>query len=68
MGGAGSAVCEFLNSAQVLMPVLQIGLPDEFIDHGEQGLLRTQAGLDAAGIRASIEHRFGGMFVAENVA
>jgi 1-deoxy-D-xylulose-5-phosphate synthase len=68
MGGAGSAVCEFLNSAQVLMPVLQIGLPDEFIDHGEQGLLRTQAGLDAAGIRASIEQRFGGLFVAENVA
>lgn len=59
MGGAGSAVSEALNANEVLVPVLQIGLPDEFIDHGDQNLLRSKAGLDAAGIRASIEHRFG---------
>lgn len=59
MGGAGSAVSEALNAHGVLLAVLQLGLPDEFIDHGDQNLLRSKAGLDAAGIRASIEHRFG---------
>ncbi|UOD49454.1 1-deoxy-D-xylulose-5-phosphate synthase [Orrella daihaiensis] len=59
MGGAGSAVTETLNAQGVLMPVLQIGLADEFIDHGDQGLLRSKAGLDASGIRASIQRRFG---------
>ena len=39
MGGAGSAVTEFLNSAGLTCSVLQLGLPDRFIDHGEQGAL-----------------------------
>lgn len=59
MGGAGSAVTETLNAQGVLIPVLQIGLADEFIDHGDQSLLRSQAGLDASGIRATIRRRFG---------
>ena len=68
MGGAGSAVCEALNVAEVMIPVLQIGLPDEFIDHGEQGLLRAKAGLDAIGIRNSIQKRFAHLFSAEHAA
>jgi 1-deoxy-D-xylulose-5-phosphate synthase len=58
MGGAGSAVTEFLNSAGLTCPVLQLGLPDRFIDHGEQGALLAGVGLDAAGIEQSIRARF----------
>lgn len=56
-GGAGSAVTEFLNRCEVLMPVLQLGLPDAFIDHGTHGELLSDCGLDAAGIQTSIEER-----------
>jgi len=58
MGGAGSAVTEALNAAGVVCPVLQLGLPDRFIDHGEQGALLAGVGLDAAGIERSIRTRF----------
>lgn len=58
MGGAGSAVTEALNAAEVLCPVLQLGLPDRFIDHGDQGALLAGVGLDAAGIERSIRARF----------
>jgi 1-deoxy-D-xylulose-5-phosphate synthase len=58
MGGAGSAVTEFLNTAGLTCPVLQLGLPDRFIDHGEQGALLAGVGLDAAGIERSIRARF----------
>ena len=52
MGGAGSAVCEFL--AQREVKVLVLGLPDRFIDHGDPGRLLASVGLDAEGIRKSI--------------
>ncbi|AVJ27037.1 1-deoxy-D-xylulose-5-phosphate synthase [Achromobacter spanius] len=58
MGGAGSAVLEVLSAAGVLIPVLQLGLPDEFIDHGEQSALWVGLGLDAAGIEQSIRTRY----------
>jgi len=58
MGGAGSAVCEALNAMGLTLPVLQLGLPDVFIDHGEQSVLLAQVGLDATGIEASIRARF----------
>jgi len=58
MGGAGSAVCEVLNEAGQCVPVLQLGLPDTFIDHGDQARLLAEAGLDAAGIEASVRRRF----------
>ncbi|WP_420810440.1 1-deoxy-D-xylulose-5-phosphate synthase [Corticimicrobacter populi] len=58
MGGAGSAVCEALNSLGLSVPVLQLGLPDRFIDHGDQNALWAQLGLDAVGIEASIRARF----------
>jgi 1-deoxy-D-xylulose-5-phosphate synthase len=60
MGGAGSAVLECLAAAQVLVPVLQLGLPDEFIEHGDPAKLLSLCGLDAAGIEKSIVQRFGG--------
>ncbi|MPN05913.1 1-deoxy-D-xylulose-5-phosphate synthase [bioreactor metagenome] len=60
MGGAGSAVTEALNAAGVVRPVLQLGLPDVFIEHGDPAKLLSLQGLDAKGIQASIEQRFGG--------
>jgi len=58
MGGAGSACVESLLSGGVIRPVLQLGLPDQFIDHGDPAKLLTSCGLDAAGITASIRKRF----------
>ncbi|MDP3229244.1 MAG: 1-deoxy-D-xylulose-5-phosphate synthase [Acidovorax sp.] len=58
MGGAGSAVTEALNTAGIVRPVLQLGLPDVFIEHGDPVKLMALQGLDAAGIRASIASRF----------
>jgi 1-deoxy-D-xylulose-5-phosphate synthase len=58
MGGAGSAVGEALQSAGVLKPVLQLGLKDEFIEHGDPAYLLTLQGLDAAGIESAIRVRF----------
>ncbi|MBU6502732.1 MAG: 1-deoxy-D-xylulose-5-phosphate synthase [Burkholderiales bacterium] len=58
MGGAGSAVTETLNAAGVLKPVLQLGLPDKFIEHGDPARLMALQGLDAAGIEKSTRNRF----------
>jgi 1-deoxy-D-xylulose-5-phosphate synthase len=58
MGGAGSAVLEALQAAGVEMPVLQIGLPDEFVEHGDPAKILSGLGLDAAGIEQSILKRF----------
>ena len=59
MGGAGSAVAEALAAAGTVMPLLQLGLPDQFIEHGDPARLLSMVGLDAAGIEASIRARFG---------
>ena len=58
MGGAGSAVMEALQAAGVNKPVLQLGLRDEFIEHGDPARLLALQGLDAAGIEASVRERF----------
>jgi 1-deoxy-D-xylulose-5-phosphate synthase len=57
MGGAGSAVAEALAAAGIVKPLLQLGLPDKFIDHGDASQLLAQCGLDAAGITASVNQR-----------
>jgi 1-deoxy-D-xylulose-5-phosphate synthase len=57
-GGAGSAVAEALHAAGIDRPVLQLGLPDQFIEHGDPARLLALQGLDAAGIEASIRERF----------
>lgn len=58
MGGAGSAVLEFFSHKGIVCPVLQLGLPDLFIDHGDQAAILGELGLDAAGIEGSIRERF----------
>jgi len=58
MGGAGSAVLELLQAEGVLLPVLQLGLPDAFQHHASREALLAEAGLDAAGIRAAILRRW----------
>jgi 1-deoxy-D-xylulose-5-phosphate synthase len=58
-GGAGSAVQEVLSAAGILMPVLALGFPDEFIEHGDPVKLMALCGLDAVGIEQSILKRFG---------
>ncbi|PWF49196.1 transketolase C-terminal domain-containing protein, partial [Massilia glaciei] len=60
MGGAGSAVAEALAAEGIVKPLLMLGLPDVFIDHGDPAALLAGVGLDAKGIAASIRARFGG--------
>jgi len=67
-GGAGSAVAEQLAADGITVPMLHLGLPDRFIDHGDPTFLLAQAGLDAKGIAASIDAHFGpgsGQYKAE---
>ena len=59
MGGAGSAVGEALAATGIAKPLLHLGLPDKFIEHGDPAKLLALQGLDAAGIEASIRARFG---------
>ncbi|MGB3069752.1 MAG: 1-deoxy-D-xylulose-5-phosphate synthase [Ottowia sp.] len=59
MGGAGSAVSEALQAEGMIKPLLQLGLPDKFIEQGDPGKLLALQGLDAAGIEASVRQRFG---------
>ncbi len=58
-GGAGSGVAEALAAAGVAVPMLHLGLPDDFVDHGDPAALLARCGLDADGIARSIEARFG---------
>ena len=55
IGGAGSAVGELLASEGILIPHLQLGIPDRFIEHGSRDSCLTAAGLDFAGLNSSIE-------------
>ena len=60
-GGAGSAVAECLQQHGVAVPLLQLGLPDGFIEQGEHAQMLADCGLDAAGLVASIEKRLKGI-------
>ena len=59
MGGAGSAVAEALAAEGLVKPLLILGLPDRFIDHGDPALLLASVGLDAHGIGQAVRERFG---------
>lgn len=61
MGGAGSAVLEALQASGHAKPVLQLGLPDVFVDHGDPAKLLSNIGLDAAGMQASIQRWMAGL-------
>ncbi len=58
-GGAGSAVAEALAREGMAIPMLHLGLPDAFIQHGDPSFLLAHVGLDAKGIAAAILARFG---------
>jgi len=58
MGGAGSAVSEALLQAGIHKPLLQLGLKDEFTEHGDVAALMALQGLDADGIEATVMARF----------
>jgi len=58
MGGAGSAVAEALNAMGIVRPVLQLGLPDAFIEHGDPAKLLALQGLDARGMLRAVRQRF----------
>jgi len=58
MGGAGAAVAEALAEAGIVKPLLMLGLPDQFIDHGDVAQLLAMNKLDAPGIANAIRQRF----------
>ncbi|BCO26968.1 1-deoxy-D-xylulose-5-phosphate synthase [Rhodoferax lithotrophicus] len=64
MGGAGSAVLEALAAAGLVKPLLQLGLRDEFIEHGDPAKLLALQGLDARGIEASVSQRFAALLAS----
>ncbi len=61
LGGAGSACAEALAEMGIGKPLLLLGLPDRFVDHGDTARLHASVGLDAPGIEAAIRARFGAL-------
>jgi 1-deoxy-D-xylulose-5-phosphate synthase len=57
MGGAGAAVLEAMQALNIHMPVLCLGLPDQFIEHGNHETMLAECGLDATGIIKAIEQK-----------
>ena len=55
IGGAGAGVGELLAAAGLQLPLLHIGIPDRFIEHGSRDTCLASAGLDLAGLTASVE-------------
>ena len=68
LGGAGSAVAEALHAAGFTVPMLQLGLEDKFIEHGDPSHLLKLQGLDAPGMLSAIERRFGTLVQAAALA
>jgi 1-deoxy-D-xylulose-5-phosphate synthase len=56
-GGAGSAVAESLAADGIAIPMVMLGLPDKFVEHGDPQLLLAECGLDAAGIVRAVRER-----------
>jgi 1-deoxy-D-xylulose-5-phosphate synthase len=65
VGGAGSAVAEALADLGVSLPVLHLGVPDRFTEHGDPQALLAEMGLDAAGIERSVRARWPGLLPAQ---
>ena len=55
-GGAGSAVTELLAAEQITVPLLSLGIPDRFIEHGSREECLAMAGLDTPGLLAATDH------------
>jgi len=62
MGGAGSAVAELLQAGGIIRPLLHLGLPDRFVEHGDPATLLARCSLDASGIEAAIVQHFARLF------
>jgi 1-deoxy-D-xylulose-5-phosphate synthase len=58
-GGAGSAVAEALSTDGLAVPLLMLGLPDSFVEHGDPQVLLSDCGLDQAGIVRAVRDRQG---------
>lgn len=56
-GGAGSAVNELLAAAGIAVNILNIGIPDRYVEHGSRDDCLTMAGLDANGIYEQVNNR-----------
>ncbi|WP_296893609.1 1-deoxy-D-xylulose-5-phosphate synthase [Thiobacillus sp.] len=56
-GGAGAGVAQALADLGVIMPILHLGLPDTFIEHGDPARMLADCGLDAAGIEHAVRQR-----------
>ncbi|WP_165310548.1 1-deoxy-D-xylulose-5-phosphate synthase [Vibrio ziniensis] len=54
-GGAGAGVIEFMMKEKIIKPVLNLGIPDQFIAQGTQEEMHAELGLDGAGIQAAVE-------------
>ena len=63
MGGAGSAVGEFLAAQNLQKPILHLGLPDHYVEHAKPAEMLKECGLDAAGIEAAIRARLAALDV-----
>ena len=57
MGGAGSGINEYLESQNIHTKIINLGLPDHFVEHGSSAQLLSDCGLDAAGIIKAVEQR-----------
>jgi 1-deoxy-D-xylulose-5-phosphate synthase len=66
-GGAGSAVLECLQRIGSTVPVLQVGVPDGFVEHGSREDNLATAGLDVAGVRTAVERFWRGRGIARAV-
>jgi 1-deoxy-D-xylulose-5-phosphate synthase len=57
IGGAGSEIERVLAERGITVPLVRLGLPDRFIDHGDQGQLLAELGLDHEGIVRAVRAR-----------
>ncbi|QDD90037.1 1-deoxy-D-xylulose-5-phosphate synthase [Pseudomonas oryzihabitans] len=68
MGGAGSAVNEFLQANALVLPVLNLGLPDSYIEHAKPTEMLAECGLDVAGIERAVRERLATLETAQPTA
>jgi 1-deoxy-D-xylulose-5-phosphate synthase len=67
VGGAGSAVAEALAEMGLSLPLLHLGVPDRFTEHGDPQALLSEMGLDAAGVQRSVRARWPELVSQERV-
>ena len=68
LGGAGSAINEFLLTENYSIPVLNLGLPDRFLDHGKIADMLAAVGLDASGVVQAIQKKLAACKIQSKVS